>query len=153
MDDGPNQKAWFYTECPEDDRTNRETKPEPQSVDDAGNQPVENVADNTEDQAGDQVDDETSDNTEEAEEITNANTDDNQNFDLVNVCFEVTRTNAANSQTVRPEKLLLHKGLVETGLEMFDNDNPKTTCIEVWPHVMPRITYSSSDGVSFKFER
>lgn len=145
MDDGPHQKAWFYTDCPEADQTNRDTEPETESEDDADNQPVENVADNTEDQAGDK----TSDNEEEAGDITNADTDDNQNVDLVNVCFEVTRTNAEDSGTTQPERLLLHKGLDNAGQQMFDNSCPKTTCVEVRPYIMPRIAYSSSDGVSF----
>ena len=156
------QKVWFYTDCPEADRTDRETHPSTNLEDDNGDQADNGANDSSVDNAGDQADDKAGGNTDDQasdktsnndDDITDSNTDDGQNVDLVNVCFEVTRTNSPNSQTVHPQKLLLHKGLVETGLEMFDNDNPKTTCIEVWPHVMPRITFSSSDGVSFEFER
>ena len=72
----------------------------------------------------------------------------NDNVELVKVCFEVTRTNAEDSATVKPEMLLLHKGLDETGKEMFDNDITKITCVDIRPYAMPRITYASNDGVS-----
>ena len=74
--------------------------------------------------------------------------DENDNVELVKVCFEVTRTNAEDSATVKPEMLLLHKGLDETGKEMFDNDKTKITCVDIRPYAMPRITYASNDGVS-----
>ena len=72
----------------------------------------------------------------------------NDNVEMVKVCFEVTRTNAEDSETSKPETLLLHKGLDETGIEMFDNQKTKTTCVDIKPYSMPRITFASNDGVS-----
>ena len=140
MADGNHQKVWFYTDCPEADRTTEETALATDAENDTGNQ-VRDQANDGADQAGDQNDD-------QAGEKASVNVGDNVE-DLVNVCFEVTRTDAKDSQTREPNKLLLHKGLTETGEQIFDNDNTKITCVDVKPHVMPRITYSSWDGVSF----
>ena len=136
MADGNHQKVWFYTDCPEADRTTEETELATDAEIDTG------------DQAGDQANDGADQTGDQAGDKTSANVGDNVE-DLVNVCFEVTRTDAKDSHTREPNKLLLHKGLTETGEQIFDNDNTKITCVDVKPHVMPRITYSSWDGVSF----
>ena len=142
LEDADGQKVWIYSDCPEADRTTRETDLATDAENDTGNQ-VGDQADDEADQAGDQVND-------QAGDITSVNVDDNENNDLVHVCFEVTRTDAEDSWTAHPGKLVLYKGLADTGQKMFDNDNSKTTCVDVRPHVMPRITFSSADGVSFQ---
>ena len=142
LEDADGQKVWIYSDCPEADRTTRETELATDVENDTGNQVGDQASDGA-DQTGDQVDDEAGDK-------TGVNVDDNETDDLVNVCFEVARTDARDSSTTHPEKLLLYKGLADTGQQMFENDNSKTTCVDVRPHVMPRITFSSADGVSFQ---
>ena len=142
LEDADGQKVWIYSDCPEADRTTRETELATDVENENGNQVSDQASDEA-DQTGDQVDDEAGDK-------TTVDVGDNENDDLVNVCFEVTRTDAKDSYTTHPEKLLLFKGLADTGQQMFENDNSKTTCVDVRPHVMPRITFSSADGVSFQ---
>ena len=68
---------------------------------------------------------------------------------MVEVCFDVEVTDVPHSDTSKPQKLKLHKGLeINTAGNLLDDLNPKTTCSRVKSYGWFRVTFDHNDGVS-----
>ena len=76
--------------------------------------------------------------------------DETEDSTMVEVCFDVEKTEVYGAETDKPEKLKLYKGLHNNPAEiLLDDLNPKTTCSNVRPYGWFRVTFDHNDGVIY----
>ena len=101
------------------------------------------------------------DGTEDGEDETEDGEDENADGEketetsvpVIEICFDVEKTEVYGAETSKPEKLKLYNGLHNNYARLLLDDlNPKTTCGSVRPYGWFRVTFDHDDGVSKNFK-